>query len=187
METRTKVKQIIFAEMRLIMPRGKSKPAKAGTKDATNDVSKKVVENEKKAATSTDAKAAAPVKSEPAKTVAAVEKKTETSVTEKKAEPAVKKPAAKRGRPKGSTAKKAAEKKVVTRKKTAKTETTQEVYFEFGHEQILTERLVERIKDKWRNDGHRTSSIKSLRVYIKPEDHRAYYVINEKDNDFIEF
>ncbi len=29
-------------------------------------------------------------------------------------------------------------------------------------------------------EGHRASSIKSLRLYIKPEERKAYYVINEK-------
>lgn len=172
------------------MPRGK-KTAKAGTQNAASDAAKTVVEEKTTTTTTTDVKAPVEKKAEPAKKDTAVEKKAEpvsAASAEKKAEPEVKKPAARRGRPKGSTSKKTAEKKPVTRKKSAKAEIMQEVYLEFGqHEPVLTEKLVERIKDKWRNDGHRTSSIKSLRVYIKPEDHKAYYVINEKDNGFVEF
>ena len=29
-------------------------------------------------------------------------------------------------------------------------------------------------------EGHRESSVKRLRLYIKPEDRKAYYVVNEK-------
>ena len=36
-------------------------------------------------------------------------------------------------------------------------------------------------------EGHRASSIKKLAVYIKPEERKAYYVINEKDTGSIDF
>ena len=29
-------------------------------------------------------------------------------------------------------------------------------------------------------EGHRSSAIKKLTIYVKPEDHKAYYVINDK-------
>ena len=40
--------------------------------------------------------------------------------------------------------------------------------------------IVDKIKNEWVAAGHRLSSIKSLDVYIKPEDYTAYYVINGK-------
>ena len=39
---------------------------------------------------------------------------------------------------------------------------------------------VDRIKAEYVAQGHRASSIKSLKVYLKPEDNAAYYVINDK-------
>ena len=42
------------------------------------------------------------------------------------------------------------------------------------------EEAVEKAKAQFVAEGHRESSIKSLRVYLKPEDGAAYYVINDK-------
>ena len=42
--------------------------------------------------------------------------------------------------------------------------------------------MVEQVKAQWTAEGHRVSSIKSLEVYVKPEDNAAYYVINGKEN-----
>lgn len=108
-------------------------------------------------------------KKEPEKKAAAekaVEKKTEEKAAEKK--PAAKKAAAgkKRGR-KPAAEKKAAEK-------------VEEVYVQFAGEELLTKEVLERAKQAYVAEGHRESSIKSIRLYIKPEEHMAYYVINEK-------
>ena len=35
-------------------------------------------------------------------------------------------------------------------------------------------------------EGHRASSIKNLTVYLKPEERKAYYVINEKNTGDID-
>lgn len=39
--------------------------------------------------------------------------------------------------------------------------------------------MIERAKEAFTADGHRASSIKSLKVYLKPEEYAAYYVIND--------
>lgn len=106
-------------------------------------------------------------KVEPAKTVT----DTKPAAKEEK-KPAAKKPAAKRA----------------TRKTAKKpVETVQEVFFQYAGEQIHTEELVERIKEVYKNEGHRLSSIKTLRVYIKPEERKAYYVINDGEGKSIDF
>lgn len=96
-----------------------------------------------------------------------VEKKvTETKTTEKKA--AEKKTAAKKpGRKPG-------------KKNAAKAEKVEEIYVQFANQEILTKEVLERAKQAYISEGHRESSIKSIRLYIKPEEHMAYYVINEK-------
>lgn len=82
---------------------------------------------------------------------------------------------------------KASEKKTKTaEKKTAKkdtvkeTELSQAVYLQLSDGQYHVEDIVERIKEKYKSMGHRVSSIKQLRVYIKPMDNKAYFVINTK-------
>ncbi len=95
------------------------------------------------------------------------------------------KPGSRAGRK--ATTPKATEKKTATRKRTEK-EVIQEVYFEYNGEQILSEDLVKRIQEEYKSEGHRVSSIKSLRVYINPEERKAYYVINENaQGKFVEF
>ena len=109
--------------------------------------------------------------------------KAETVKTEVKAEPAkaeapkaeAKKAPAKRG-PKPKTEAKKAEKK----------EAVQNVYVQFAGKEISTAALTELVTEKWVALGHRASSIKSLDLYVKPEDSAAYYVINGKESGKIE-
>lgn len=87
------------------------------------------------------------------------------------------------------TVKKPAEKKTTrTRRAKKPVEKVQEVYFEYQDEQIQAESLVARIQEAYKAEGHRVGAIKSLKVYINPVEHKAYYVINDKaEGKFIEF
>ncbi len=142
-----------------------------------------LAKEESKVAAST-AETAKPVVKEETKPV--VEKETAKAVEkavakadEKKAEETVPK---KRGRKPGSV------NKTTAKKKAAEKEVVQEVYIEYNQDQILTKELVEKIQETYKNEGHRISSIKSLRVYINLEERRAYYVINDKsEGKFVEF
>lgn len=55
------------------------------------------------------------------------------------------------------------------------------IFVEFAGKQYKTEDVIASIQAAWVAEGHRVGSIKSLNVYIKPEECRAYYVINEKN------
>lgn len=142
----------------------------------------------KKAAPVASAQAAVATKQEVKTPVAAPEKKepvkepvkATTTTTDKK--PVAAKATKTTKKPAASTA----AKKTVKAKK--EEEKIQEVFFEYGGDQILTEDIVERIKNTYKEEGHRISSIKSLRVYINPEERKAYYVINDKaEGKFVEF
>lgn len=98
------------------------------------------------------------VKVEPAKAEA-------TKVEPAKAEPA-------------KTVKKAAPKK--TTKAVAKKENTTVVKVQFQNREADLQVVEERVKEQFAAEGHRPSSIKSLNIYVKPEEYSAYYVINEK-------
>lgn len=105
------------------------------------------------------------VKTEPKKAVA--EKAEPKKAAPKKA--AAKKPAAKKAAPKKATAVKA------TAKKVAETLVIQAAGNEWDvdavKEQVITAYVAA---------GHQRSGISSLTVYIKPEERKAYYVINGK-------
>ena len=138
---------------------------------------KKATDTVKKTAPAKAAESAAALvkdaaeKAEPAKTAPVKE-----AVKEDKA-PAKKAAAPKKAAAKTTTTKTA---------KTVKEAASQNVYIQFAGKEVKTEELVEQVKALWTAQGHRVSSIKSLEVYVKPEDAAAYYVINGKENGKIE-
>ena len=151
----------------------------------------------KKAATKTTVKTAS-VSETPAKSVvtASEEKavKAETPKTDD-AKASVETTAAK----KTTTRKTAAAKKTTTRttakttaakttRKTAakKAEPVTEVYVQYWGKEIHTSEVADRIKKIWTEDmGKKASELKELKIYIKPEDNGAHYVINGDVTGFI--
>ncbi|MEE0037393.1 MAG: DUF6465 family protein [Lachnospiraceae bacterium] len=77
---------------------------------------------------------------------------------------------------------KKAPKKKATRKTAAKkeSESETEVFVEYYGQQSSVEEITSKVKEVFVSEGHRVSTIKSLKLYLKPEDGFAYYVINEK-------
>lgn len=119
----------------------------------------------------TKAGAKVEAKAEEAKTAVtkAVEKTEEKAEAVKEAvkeEKPVKKAA-----PKRKAGRKAAEKK---------NENETEIFVEFEGTQSSIEDVRKRVIDAFVAEGHRASTIKTLRLYLKPVDYAAYYVINDK-------
>lgn len=109
------------------------------------------------------------------------EEKKEAAVADKKeavAEKEAKEAPAKKGKPGRKPGKASAKKKT--------TEKVEEVYVQFQELEVTTKEIVDKAKQIYIAEGHRESSIKSLRLYIKPDEHMAYYVINEKMTGSIE-
>lgn len=88
---------------------------------------------------------------------------------------------------KESKSDKAAPKK--SKKDAKEAENIKETYLEFGDNKILIEEEVtEKIKQAYKNEGHRISSIKKLQVYMNIDERKAYYVINDKaEGKYVEF
>ena len=82
-------------------------------------------------------------------------------------------------------AKKAVAKKS-TAVKTEKVEKKDEVFVQFAGEEFVVEDVMEKAKAAYIAEGHRACAIKSVRLYIKPEEKKAYYVINDKAAGSIE-
>ena len=130
----------------------------AAEKEAVKEVAKEVVK-ETAAAEEAPAKAEEKPAAKAAKTTRTTAKKTT----------APKKPAA---------AKKPAEKKAPA--KAAKKEAEQEMILQFGGREIKEKDLYERIQQIWiEGYGKKAEELKSLKVYVKPEEFTAYYVIND--------
>ena len=146
-----------------------------------------------------DAKAS--VETKAAEKTAEVKPADEKPVEEKTAEvksaeektPAVKseEPAKKTAAKKTTTRKTTAAKKTTTKtaaKTTAakKAEPVTEVYVQYWGKEIHTSEVADRIKKIWTEDmGKKASELKDLKIYIKPEDNGAHYVINGDVTGFI--
>lgn len=153
----------------------KTSEAKAPAKvEEIKTAAKENVVNVKNAVKETAADAKAAVNAKVEETKAAVVKEAEKKEVEKKE--TEKKEAVK------ETAKPAKEKKPgrVAKKAAAKEELKPEVFVQYqGNEAVIAD-VVEKAKGEFLAVGHRVSSIKSLQVYLKPEEFAAYYVINQK-------
>ena len=116
------------------------------------------------------------------------------TVTEKTTEE-VKAPAKKTTR-KRTAAKKTTEEKTTEKKTTAKKTTTKaaakkaeanaEVFVQWLGKEIYAKDVVESIKKIWTEEmGRKESELEDLKVYIKPEDNGAHYVINGDITGFL--
>ena len=95
-----------------------------------------------------------------------------------------KKAPAKKTAAKKTTTKKAADEDAAVEKKAAKKTTAKkaadvEVFIQFAGNQAVQKDVEDRIKAAFVAEGHKESSIKSIKIYVKPEENAAYYVINE--------
>lgn len=112
-------------------------------------------------------------------------KETEKPVAKKAAEkkPAAKKTAAKKTT---TTAKAATKTEAKTTRTAKKAEANTEVYIQFWGKEVYAKDVVEMIKKVWTDEmGKKASELKDLKVYIKPEDNGAHYVINGDVTGFI--
>ena len=139
----------------------KTPEVKAEVKSAVKNAAKKV-ETKVEAVAETTAKKAE-------ETVATTKK----AVAEKKAEPAA---AKKTERKTKTTAKAAAAPKEKKEKQPAKTE----VIVEYQQNATNLSEIEDKVKAKFVAEGHRAGCIKTLNIYVKPEEYKAYYVINDK-------
>ena len=141
----------------------------AEVKKATAKVVAKVPSEEKKVEVKAAEVKVPEVKAEVKKE--AVKKDTVKKTTATKKAPAKKAPAAKKETVKKETVKKApAAKKPVVK---------EEVNFQFSGKSYTSEDLIKITRDVWKYDlNGKEEDIKSIELYVKPEENTAYYVIN---------
>ena len=98
-----------------------------------------------------------------------------------KAEPTLRK-AKEKAEPKIREARKKAEPvidEVKTRASKASVKT--EVFLQFGDYEMRIDDIIDKAREDYLSRGGTLRSLKSLRVYVKPEDHAAYYVANHDE------
>ncbi len=104
-----------------------------------------------------------------------MKKDTEVKQAVANTETAAKKPAA----PKAE--KKPAARKPAAPRKRAAAKVSEEVYVQFGAGEWSVAALVEQAKADYAAQGHDAASIKKVAVYVKPQEGKAYYVVNDTD------
>lgn len=126
---------------------------------------KKTTED-KKTTTTTAAKETA--KAAPAKTTAKTTTAAKTTAAKAEAKPATKTTAAK-----AKTEEKAAPAKKTTTRKAVEAK----VYIEFNGAKVAVDEVIENVKATYKANGG-NDSIKTLDIYVKPEESAAYFVVN---------
>ena len=108
----------------------------------------------------------------------ALTKKKTAAAAEAAEEIAVEKAAAKKAASAKSVLKKAAPKKTA--------EKVEEIYLQAGGAEWSVSDCKARAVAAYVAEGHRESSVKKLVLYLKPEEGKAYYVINDKVNGSVD-
>lgn len=60
-------------------------------------------------------------------------------------------------------------------------ETATDVFVQYGSVEVKAKDIVAKIKNLYSESGKNVDDIDTLKVYIKPEENVAYYVINEEE------
>ena len=61
------------------------------------------------------------------------------------------------------------------------------LFVEYQGKQVEDKVIIATVKKAWAADGHKVSDIKTLELYIKPEEDSVYYVINETESGKVAF
>ena len=68
------------------------------------------------------------------------------------------------------------------------TEVSKEInlYIQYQGMELVIREIEEKIQKEWTAQGKEAADLQKMDVYIKPEEKKAYYVINEQDNACIQ-
>ena len=57
----------------------------------------------------------------------------------------------------------------------------QAIYVEYKENKVCTDDIIKKIKEDWVNKGLKVKDIKTLNIYVKPEDEMIYYKLNDEE------
>lgn len=76
-------------------------------------------------------------------------------------------------------------------KKAKKAATKKEIkttlFVEYYGKQVEEKEMIAAVKKAWTSAGNKVGDIKSIELYVKPEDGAVYYVINKTESGKVEF
>lgn len=59
-------------------------------------------------------------------------------------------------------------------------------YVQFNGKSVDTAELVASAKEAWKAAGKKVKDMKTLDIYVKPEEGKAYYAVNQEEGGSIE-
>ena len=84
-------------------------------------------------------------------------------------------------KPETATAEPAAAKNTAAPKAAAKVN----IFYQSCSHQVEQQDIIAMIKSQWKDQGNKVKDLKELVVYLKPEEKKAYYVINDTVKGFV--
>lgn len=79
------------------------------------------------------------------------------------------------------------ETKASAKKTPAKKEMKVTTVVQYYEKEVGEKEIIAKVKKAWTKAGHKVGDIKTLELYIKPEDGAVYYVINGADGGAVAF
>lgn len=77
--------------------------------------------------------------------------------------------------------------KVMEKKTAARKSPKEVVYLQYAGKELDTAELIQRVKQVWTKEmKKKASEFKNVKLYVKPEENKAYYVINDEVTGCIE-
>lgn len=61
------------------------------------------------------------------------------------------------------------------------------IFVEYQGKQVEDKAMIAAVKKVWTEAGHKVGDMKTVELYIKPEEASIYYVINETETGKVEF
>ncbi len=124
-------------------------------------------------------------KTEPMKT--STTEKAAANITEEKQEVKTEVKTEVKEETKASVEKKAPAKKAPAKKTTAKKDIKVKAVVEYYGKQVEEKDMIAAVKKAWTKSGRKVADIKTIDLYIKPEEGAVYYVINGIDTGVVAF
>lgn len=73
------------------------------------------------------------------------------------------------------------------KKATTKKDIKTTLFVEYFGKQVEEKEMIAAVKKAWTSAGNKVGDIKTIELYVKPEDGAVYYVINKTESGKIEF
>lgn len=64
-----------------------------------------------------------------------------------------------------------------------KKKVAEKVFLQYGEQEVVVDDILVKVKEKFIAEGHEEAEIKAIRLYLKPEENMAYYIINDESSN----